>query len=164
MFGMFSGASSFSYTELCWNVQNVQDNSFTPPIYDETEWPCNQAKCPANSIQNGDSCCPDSCGTCGGSGCGGRPGGKSNCCVYFILASGISCVITQTAPCILPLEPGTCPANSIQNGDYCCPESCGKCGGSGCSGRHGGKSNCCTSAIRANGISCADTPRAPCKW
>ena len=29
----------------------------------------------------GTTCCAGSCGSCGGSGCGNRPGGGANCCV-----------------------------------------------------------------------------------
>ena len=45
-------------------------------------------------------CCPLECGACGGSGCGGLPGGSSNCCGGTIAASGISCE-TDVAPCVM---------------------------------------------------------------
>ena len=45
------------------------------------------------------TCCTASCGTCGGRGCGKRPGGAENCCgrkIYEICgAEG------QRAPCII---------------------------------------------------------------
>jgi hypothetical protein len=33
-----------------------------------------------NGIQRGSTCCAKECGVCGGSGCGGHPGGAANCC------------------------------------------------------------------------------------
>lgn len=51
--------------------------------------------------------------------------------------------------------------NGIIKGDICCLDSCGTCGGSGCSSRDGGSEGCCTSTIAENGDSCDDGP-APC--
>ena len=51
-------------------------------------------------------CCPSSCGVCGGTGCGLRLGGASNCCPLSILNSGFSCQLT-TAPCIVATQPPT---------------------------------------------------------
>ena len=34
------------------------------------------------------------------------------------------------------------------SGSACCAKKCGKCGGSGCSKRPGGKKNCCTGNIK----------------
>lgn len=48
----------------------------------------------------------------------------------------------------------------VRKGIYCCPSSCGKCGGIGCSKRPGGKL-CCTKSVRKENRSCADTG-APC--
>ena len=45
-------------------------------------------------------CCPTTCGTCGGSGCGARPGGGSDCCGGQIVASGVSCD-DGGAPCVI---------------------------------------------------------------
>lgn len=55
--------------------------------------------CPG--IANGQVCCASQCGTCGGSGCGGRPGGAAECCSSPILSSGDYCDETLTAPCII---------------------------------------------------------------
>ena len=52
-------------------------------------------------------------------------------------------------------------STGIVNGDICCLKSCGTCGGSGCSGRPGGSSGCCTGTIRANDRTCAPNV-APC--
>ena len=46
----------------------------------------------------GEACCAASCGTCGGSGCSQRPGGKSNCCVGHIPLQQV-CGPGQNAPC-----------------------------------------------------------------
>jgi len=45
---------------------------------------------------NGLSCCPTSCGMCGGAGCQSAPGGETDCCQQW--ASGISCD-DDVAPC-----------------------------------------------------------------
>ena len=110
-----------------------------------------------DGIVAGDICCSASCGSCGGTGCGGRPGGASACCTSAIRGSGRSCE-TATAPCVIPEEP-VC--DGILNGDVCCAASCGTCGGSGCGGRPGGAASCCSGAIRAAGRSCAEHS-APC--
>ncbi|CAN0300536.1 unnamed protein product, partial [Laminaria digitata] len=46
-------------------------------------------------------CCESECGTCGGRGCGGRPGGADACCVGSITDSGMMCNVTMAAPCIV---------------------------------------------------------------
>ena len=50
-------------------------------------------------IPSGDglACCPASCGTCGGPGCGGLPGGASSCCQGAITKSGQFC---GSPPCL----------------------------------------------------------------
>jgi kumamolisin len=45
-------------------------------------------------------CCAESCGVCGGTGCGSRPGGSTECCTESIFSSGISCQ-NSVAPCIV---------------------------------------------------------------
>jgi len=52
-----------------------------------------------NGVSSGMYCCASSCGTCGGSQCGNRPGGSSNCCTSRIKDSGRYCD-TNEAPCI----------------------------------------------------------------
>ncbi|ACY14264.1 polysaccharide lyase [Haliangium ochraceum] len=45
----------------------------------------------------------------------------------------------------------------------CCADSCGSCGGSGCSGLPGGSSSCCTGSISNGGDGCfQDGVSAPC--
>lgn len=51
-------------------------------------------------IDGGDVCCVEKCGSCGGSGCGNRPGGAKRCCRSNILSSGQSCR-GGPAPCII---------------------------------------------------------------
>ncbi|CAN0183708.1 unnamed protein product, partial [Ectocarpus sp. 13 AM-2016] len=51
----------------------------------------------------------------------------------------------------------------IVSGDSCCAESCGTCGGVGCSGREGGAMSCCTSAIEGVGVLCETTSAGPCR-
>ena len=47
------------------------------------------------------TCCATSCGTCGGSGCKNRDGGKDNCCIFHIGKNGLVCGTDQHAPCSL---------------------------------------------------------------
>jgi hypothetical protein len=49
--------------------------------------------------KNGKTCCSASCGTCGGKGCGGRPGGASQCCVTKITST---CTSTTQSACNAP--------------------------------------------------------------
>ena len=53
-------------------------------------------------IYNSDKevCCANSCGSCGGSGCGGLPGGGSQCCTGSISRSDKTCEASSSAPCI----------------------------------------------------------------
>lgn len=53
-------------------------------------------------------------------------------------------------------------SSGIKAGEVCCASSCGACGGSGCSGRPGGGSKCCTIGIITNGIECKQTSDDGC--
>ena len=48
-------------------------------------------------------------------------------------------------------------------GNTCCAASCGKCGGSGCSQRPGGSTNCCASSIPSE-VVCGPDQNAPCTF
>eukprot|EP00992_Anisonema_acinus_P001392 TRINITY_DN10460_c0_g2_i1.p1 TRINITY_DN10460_c0_g2~~TRINITY_DN10460_c0_g2_i1.p1 ORF type:complete len:588 (+),score=120.52 TRINITY_DN10460_c0_g2_i1:57-1820(+) len=104
-------------------------------------------------IKNGEACCPAFCGSCGGSGCGSRPGGSGSCCLAPVKAAG-SCD-AKAAPCLIVVPTGDTVTpdpnceRGIQAGTACCAASCGECGGSGCSGRPGGGESCCGSPVRA---------------
>ena len=54
----------------------------------------------ADGILSGDICCAASCGSCGGTGCGSRPGGASSCCTGSIRDSGRSCDAYEP-PCVV---------------------------------------------------------------
>jgi len=119
---------------------------------------------------NGEFCCKDSCGSCGGPGCSQRPGGAAGCCVGHIENSQVSCD-DSIAPCIVsnpepPNEPETgdptCENGVLTpNGKFCCKDTCGSCGGSGCSQRPGGVAGCCVGHISRSGNTC-DASVAPC--
>lgn len=55
----------------------------------------------SQGILSGGVCCEATCGACGGSGCGSRPGGSSACCTSNIRDSGRVCDEYE-APCVLP--------------------------------------------------------------
>lgn len=65
---------------------------------------------------NGAACCSLSCGTCGGRGCGSRPGGSSECCRGRIKASGVYCDDSGAAPCIIGSEPGELEVRRLRPG------------------------------------------------
>jgi hypothetical protein len=50
-------------------------------------------------IEGSTVCCAASCGQCGGSGCGSRPGGSAACCINTILSAGNSCS-GSLPPCV----------------------------------------------------------------
>lgn len=51
-------------------------------------------------ITNGDSlCCSESCGSCGGKGCGGLLGGASACCSGTVEREAEPCFQSDSAPC-----------------------------------------------------------------
>jgi len=72
----------------------------------------------------------------------------------FVLL-GLSGAIQSTSRSL-----ATCPTTGIMDtsGTFCCPSTCGTCGGTGCNLRPGGASNCCTSQIK---VSC-DIQGLPC--
>jgi hypothetical protein len=55
-----------------------------------------------------------------------------------------------------PIDAAEGECAGISSGTACCPESCGQCGGTGCSQFPGGASQCCTGNILEAGLSCAD--------
>ncbi|CAM9694516.1 unnamed protein product [Pylaiella littoralis] len=122
-----------------------------------------------------DICCTLECGVCGGEGC--NPGNSStltafDCCTAEIESTGVMCIDTQAAPCILS-TPAASNDSTCENGqtgvqdpdtDVCCPLDCGDfCGGGGCGTIPGvDGSQCCASAILDSGILCGDGVQPPC--
>eukprot|EP00903_Cladosiphon_okamuranus_P010585 g10009.t1 len=110
-------------------------------------------------------CCPTSCGSCAGDGCSARDGGDDftgheACCKSGVMSLGRVCSDTVGAPCIVSDAP-TC-SNGLpgyEAADVCCPLSCGRCGGSGCSKLGDG---CCTRGVKESGDLCSVTKAAPC--
>jgi hypothetical protein len=115
----------------------------------------------STGIPNGDVCCSASCGSCGGSGCGSRPGGASACCAGPITTANVSCSGSEP-PCVIQRSAGdpTC-ATGIAAGTACCASSCGACGGTGCASRPGGAEACCANPINSSGVSCSGS-MPPC--
>jgi len=111
--------------------------------------------------KKGSHCCPDSCGECGGEGCGSRPGGKEQCCVGTIGPK--PCVDATSVACKLPTPPPMWCKEGILNkkGSHCCADSCGECGGEGCGSQPGGKEQCCVGTIGNN--TCVDATSVACK-
>eukprot|EP00903_Cladosiphon_okamuranus_P019666 g18077.t2 len=128
-------------------------------------------------------CCPVSCGRCGGSGCSALGDG---CCTSGVKKDGDLCSVTLAAPCNIDGPLGSMDSidtidsidsvdssdddvddvNECSNGlpgyeasGVCCPVSCGRCGGSGCSALGDG---CCTSGVKKDGDLCSVTLAAPC--
>eukprot|EP00903_Cladosiphon_okamuranus_P016927 g15603.t1 len=145
--------------------------------------PTTPFECDGILSPGGQYCCPTGCGECGGVGCSDRPGGEDSCCTSKIKASGDMCAVTGRAPCRIPEDEVPIPAPAPTTpedenepsspfecdgilstlGQYCCPATCGRCGGVGCSQLPGGEDNCCTSKIKERGDMCAVTGAAPCR-
>jgi len=58
--------------------------------------------CKNNLLTKGGTCCPLECGTCGGKGCSGRPGGAGKCCAKRIKNSDKECSNESDDACFLP--------------------------------------------------------------
>merc|ERR1719162_111608 len=58
-----------------------------------------------NGLRDGPACCPASCGTCGGPGCGERPGGASACCNQMIVGEDRPCANSADTQCMVPGNP-----------------------------------------------------------
>lgn len=58
-------------------------------------WPC------STGIRSGDVCCASSCGSCGGTGCGSRPGGSKKCCTGKIKTAAQACSGPSDDGCII---------------------------------------------------------------
>lgn len=119
----------------------------------------------ATGVAAGTNCCPLECGTCGGPGCGSRPGGADNCCSEAIQAAGVLCS-GSAPPCILaepvpPQPPDPDCATGVAAGTTCCVAVCGECAGAGCGSRPGGAANCCSEAIVDSGRLCSESA-PPC--
>ena len=121
------------------------------------------------------ACCPRGCGSCGGTGCGGRPGGPEVCCGGGIVGSprfNRSCD-TNPPPCIIQSDPQCLTGLRNDALGLCCARDCGgTCGetlGDGCERRvvepvarpTDSASRCCTNEIRAANRPCSRFP-PPC--
>eukprot|EP00177_Eucheuma_denticulatum_P003010 GFKZ01005412.1.p1 GENE.GFKZ01005412.1~~GFKZ01005412.1.p1 ORF type:complete len:369 (+),score=16.12 GFKZ01005412.1:186-1292(+) len=118
-------------------------------------------------VCNSRVCCPLSCGSCGGTGCDERDGGRRNCCESDIRLFGSICEELDDAPCVL--SPEYVISTSIDesylqhcNGHVCCAPSCEQCGGNGCGSFDGGAENCCASNIVDAGKICRNHEDFPC--
>merc|ERR1719162_53921 len=58
-----------------------------------------------NGLMDGRACCPASCVTCGGPGCGERPGGASACCNQMIVGEDRPCANSADTQCMVPGNP-----------------------------------------------------------
>lgn len=99
----------------CGRLPGGSDNCCTGPISTDgtvcsvaMAAPCivdNPSLCSdgTHGIEANGACCETQCGSCGGRGCGGRPGGPASCCTSAILDSNIVCADIGDAPCIVAL-------------------------------------------------------------
>eukprot|EP00752_Nemacystus_decipiens_P009057 g8086.t2 len=134
-------------------------------------------------FQNGAACCKESCGQCGGVGCGTIPGtgGSESCCATDVLEANNICGNGVVAPCVIenytpapmgvpgelqPFAASTCSNGlaGVQDENVCCAENCGQCGGVGCGTipGTGGSEACCSNTIAVNGTDCLDAQASPC--
>jgi hypothetical protein len=105
-------------------------------------------------------CCPASCAKCGGPGCANL---GEDCCTHMIKQKPSPlCVDSTSTGCVDP--DGYCSVGiESKSGNFCCPDQCGACGGSGCSKRPGGADLCCTRKLKTSGLMCADDASTGCQ-
>eukprot|EP00928_Gymnodinium_smaydae_P054419 TRINITY_DN38194_c0_g1_i1.p1 TRINITY_DN38194_c0_g1~~TRINITY_DN38194_c0_g1_i1.p1 ORF type:complete len:548 (+),score=132.94 TRINITY_DN38194_c0_g1_i1:145-1788(+) len=60
--------------------------------------------------RSGAYCCAGSCGQCGGSGCGGLPGGSEKCCTSWLKDAARCCADASDEACIIEGEGVSCTA------------------------------------------------------
>lgn len=139
-----------------------QDADCTPGQLCNGTGGCFQPQCtPQNELQ---AC--GQCGTCQDFQCVPRGEGAS-CDSGVCTASGdcVQCIeniqCRNIGECIGNRCLG-CPLNSLQNNSTCCVNTCGMCGGAGCSQREGGTDGCCSDRIQATAPSCAESGAPPC--
>jgi len=90
--------------EFCEGNDAGDDKQFALCENPDWKWHPTDPSCDNGLLTgSGYSCCPLECGSCGGSGCSGRPGGATNCCGGRIQASGVYCSDAE-APCIMILN------------------------------------------------------------
>ena len=118
----------------------------------------------------GGFCCNATCGTCGGRGCSKRPGGPSQCCEPSIRKRGRKCLSSEDVACaLISSETPPAPASAFcragiahSTRSVCCPTTCGKCGGPGCSKRGVGAKQCCVSALLRKAAVCQSPDDVGC--
>jgi hypothetical protein len=103
-----TSAAAGATDRFCYDARRVTDGSpsstwnptlfFGGPGGDGTL--CTQDPSCQTGLANGTACCAESCGACGGSGCGSRPGGAANCCTSNINSSSKFCS-SNRPPCRL---------------------------------------------------------------
>lgn len=124
----------------------------------------------SSGIKSGNVCCPAACGSCGGDGCGSRPGGAKACCTNSIIVTSKSCLKGE-APCVIPqirsidayvtISADPLCMRGIKKGNICYPRICKILGGAGCGTDPSGSKNCCSGSIIKAAISCSNS-EAPC--
>ena len=98
-----------------WRATNV---THLPPGPSPPPAPSGSDPFCMSGIAAGELCCAQMCGSCGGEGCGERPGGASSCCSQAISAANRSCD-TSLSPCVLdktkhpPLPTSTIVAHTV---------------------------------------------------
>ena len=113
------------------------------------------------------ACCEESFHLTSCAGCSVHTLGTNYChasflyFLCFILLYKYTCNIEIFKLIKIYLEPTCATYGGIKNGNACCAASCGTCGGSDCSTRPGGLSNCCTDGIPSQQV-CGPEQDAPC--
>ena len=97
---VLSTRAEYPYQDSCrftWNIEHAKKTACNNGLPANEGFCCNGLP----GVQNGEVCCNLSCGTCGGTGCFERPGGRDNCCVANIQERGLLCSVSSAAPCII---------------------------------------------------------------
>ena len=95
----FKDTGDYCCTSKVRNINRSCDEKSAPCIIQPDDINPADPNCD-NGIEKSGVCCPEECGTCGGSGCSQRYLGARFCCISGIKNDGKSCS-NQGAPCVL---------------------------------------------------------------
>lgn len=90
----------YTVTGMCFDKNGLSAKKTTTVASTQTLCTDPDPTCEHGLVGKGGICCPETCGHCGGLGCGTRPGGASQCCGGQIVHADQSCD-TNPAPCVI---------------------------------------------------------------
>ena len=91
---------TYTVTGMCVDRNGMSSTKTTTVVSTKSKCTRPDPNCERGIRGNGGVCCPETCGQCGGLGCGARPGESNDCCGGVILSNDLSCD-AHPAPCVL---------------------------------------------------------------